>query len=76
MMETQAVPALTTRVDKPYVDLREFLERVDALGELKRVSGAGWDLEMGCLAELIYHAGQENPPAILFDDIPGYPGFR
>jgi UbiD family decarboxylase len=75
-METQAVPALTTRVDKPYVDLREFLERVDALGELKRVSGAGWDLEMGCLAELIYHAGQENPPAILFDDIPGYPGFR
>src|SRR3546814_1859988 len=31
---------------------------------------------MGCLAELVYQSGQEQPPAILFEDIPGYPGFR
>lgn len=64
------------RHDTPYRDLREFLQRIDGLGELKRISGASWDLEMGCIAELIYHNDQENPPAILFDDIPGYEGFR
>jgi UbiD family decarboxylase len=59
-----------------YLDLREFLKRSDEIGELKKVSGASWDLEMGCLAELIYHAGQERTPAIEFSDIPGYPGMR
>jgi len=61
---------------KPYKDLREFLAQVEAIGELKTVKGASWDLEMGCLAELIYHNDQESPPAICFEDIPGYPGFR
>ncbi|RJF86360.1 UbiD family decarboxylase [Oleomonas cavernae] len=64
------------RADVPHRDLREFLERVEAAGELKRVQGAHWDLEMGCLAELVYHSGLEQPPAILFEDIPGYPGYR
>ena len=66
----------TIRHDTPYRDLREFLDRIEDLGELKRISGASWDLEMGCLAELIYHNDQESPPAILFDNIPGYEGFR
>ncbi len=61
----------------PHADLRELLARVAHAGELVRVSGADWKLEMGTLAEIIYHAHSANPPAILFEDIPGYPhGFR
>jgi 4-hydroxy-3-polyprenylbenzoate decarboxylase len=59
----------------PHADLREALERIEGAGELSRIKGASWDLEMGTLAEIVYR--QERPPAILFEDIPGYPkGFR
>ncbi len=62
---------------KPYKDLREWIERVDQLGELKRISGAHWNLEMGAITELLGREGKYPPPAILFDNIPGYPkGFR
>lgn len=64
------------RADTPHRDLREFLERVEAIGELKRVKGAHWDLEMGCLAELVHHSGSDHPPAMLFEDIPDYAGYR
>src|SRR5215467_14544541 len=58
--------------DAPHADIREFLARVEAAGELLRIRGAHWDLEMGTLAEIVYHARAE-PPAILFEDVPGYP---
>jgi UbiD family decarboxylase len=58
--------------DRPHDDLREFLDRADKAGELLRVKGAHWDLEIGTLAEIICHARSE-PPAILFEDVPGYP---
>ncbi len=62
--------------DGPHRDLRELLERAEAADELLRVDGVEWNLEMGTLTELIHHAGP-NPPAILFDKVPGYPeGFR
>jgi 4-hydroxy-3-polyprenylbenzoate decarboxylase len=62
---------------EPHRDLRDWMERVEAIGELQRVPGVHWDLEMGAVAEMIYHARPENPPAILFEDIPGYPkGYR
>jgi 4-hydroxy-3-polyprenylbenzoate decarboxylase len=61
--------------DRPHADLREAIERFERAGELKRVRGADWKLEMGTLAELVYR--RPNPPALLFEDIPGYPkGFR
>jgi hypothetical protein len=28
-------------------NLREYIEKVDSFGELKRVEGADWDLEIG-----------------------------
>ncbi len=65
-----------TQTNGPYTDLRDLLERVEAVGELRRVQGADWNLEMGCLAELIYHNSPDTPPAILFEEIPGYPGMR
>lgn len=57
---------------EPHVDLRDWIERVDSVGELMRISGADWNLEMGAIAEMIYHARPENPPAILFENIQGY----
>jgi UbiD family decarboxylase len=56
----------------PHADLREFLARIEAAGELLRIAGAHWDLEMGTLAEIVCHARAE-PPAMLFEDVPGYP---
>ena len=62
--------------DRPHRDLREFLDRAESLGEVTRVKGANWDLELGALAEIVNHKRSEAP-ALLFEDITGYPkGFR
>src|SRR5215216_4051014 len=58
--------------DRPHADLREFIARADSAGELLRVKGAAPELEVGTLAEIVSHARPE-PPAILFEDVPGYP---
>ncbi len=50
--------------DAPHTDLRDWLERVEAIGELQTITGVDWDLEMGAVAEMIYHARPENPPAL------------
>jgi 4-hydroxy-3-polyprenylbenzoate decarboxylase len=56
--------------------LRDFLEKVDAAGQMLRIDGVDWNLEMGGVAEIVSHARSEAP-AVLFDNIPGYPqGFR
>jgi len=57
----------------PYKDLRDFLALVDAMGELKRVSGVHWDKEMGAVTEIVYREKPVDSPALLFDRIPGYP---
>src|SRR5207244_5885622 len=46
--------------------------RAEQAGEVARIKGADWKLEMGTLAEIVNHARPE-PPAILFEDVPGYP---
>ena len=54
-----------------YRDLREWLEQVDAMGELRRIPGCDWDLEIGALAEV---AGRgQDASALLFDNIKDYP---
>lgn len=60
-----------------YEDLRDWLKIVESMGELKRVNGADWNLEIGTMAELIYRERSGTIPALLFDRIEGYPeGFR
>ncbi len=55
-------------------DLRGWIEEVEGRGELLRLEGADWDLEIGCLVEL---NRSKEPPALLFDQIKGYPsGYR
>src|SRR5262245_7437689 len=55
-----------------YKDLREWLDRVEAFGELKHIHGAHWNLEIGTMVELV-RADNPNPPALLFKNIPDYP---
>ena len=61
-----------------YADLRDWLEIVESVGELKKVDGVDWNLEMGTLAEILAHESRSDVvPAVLFDNIPGYPkGYR
>lgn len=56
-------------------DLRAWLQRAEELGELVRVRGAHWDLEIGAIVDL--YQMRMGRPALLFEEIPGYPaGYR
>src|SRR5437762_5917515 len=70
-MMTTTIP---TKVSTP-TDLRDWLTRVDALGELQTVRGANTEEDIGMATELL---GRTRPSkATLFDEIPGYKkGFR
>lgn len=59
--------------NRPHEDLREFIARAERAGELLRIKGVDWKLEMGALAEIVYQTKTQDPPAILFEEIPGYP---
>ena len=61
-------------MDRPD-DLRAWIARIEALGELQHVSGAHWDKEIGAISEINYR--RRPSAALLFDDIVGYPsGYR
>lgn len=56
-------------------DMREWLELVDAIGELKHVQGANSEEDIGAITEMLDH--NENSPCVLFDEIPNFqPGYR
>ena len=54
-------------------DLRDWLDRCEEIGELLRLDNIHWDEEMGAITEMVYHKKPDNPPTILFENIPGYP---
>jgi len=59
----------------PYRDLREWLEQIDQLGELRRVADASWEEDAGMISEMLAHT--DDAPAVMMDEFPGYPkGFR
>ena len=37
----------------PFPDLRSFIDGAQRIGELKVIDGADWNLEIGCLTELM-----------------------
>ena len=43
---------MTTISSLAYKDLRGYLDAVDKLGELRKVDGADWDLEIGAITEV------------------------
>jgi 4-hydroxy-3-polyprenylbenzoate decarboxylase len=58
-----------------YRNLRDFIDEVDAVGALRRIEGADLQFEIGAITEVA--AGMPECPALLFDNIKGYPpGFR
>jgi 4-hydroxy-3-polyprenylbenzoate decarboxylase len=60
-----------------YKDLRDWLRNVEARGELKKYSGASWDLEMASITDMLQKQKKLDMPAVLFDDVPGFrKGFR
>ncbi len=56
-----------------YRDLRDWLTAIEQDGELKKIHGADWNLEMSGITEILYKDGKRPVPALLFSDIPGYP---
>ncbi|MFQ5851851.1 MAG: hypothetical protein ACE5JU_14865 [Candidatus Binatia bacterium] len=56
-----------------YGDLRAWLEEVSRLGELRTIRGADRDLEMAGIWEIVSREGGGVAPALLFDEIPGFP---
>src|SRR5436853_7494826 len=59
-----------------YDGLRSFLAECEKLGEVTVIRAADWNREIGALTEMVSELIDE-PPALLFDEINGYPkGFR
>ena len=72
----QAAESPAMRARAGYKDLREWIAAIDQMGELKRIAGADWNLEIGAISELARRESKHKP-ALLFDEIPGYPkGYR
>lgn len=65
-------PSRFNAYNSPHEDLREFIKRAEEAGEILRIKGADPHLEMGTLGEIVNHARPEAP-ALLFEDVPGYP---
>lgn len=56
------------------MDLRKYIEQIKEIGGLREVDGADRDLEIGALTEMV---GEKDGPALLFDQINGFPkGYR
>lgn len=57
-----------------FEDLRDFVAAIEDRNDLAVYRGAHWDNEMGAIAEII---SSQRGPAVLFDEVPGYPtGYR
>jgi 4-hydroxy-3-polyprenylbenzoate decarboxylase len=77
LIAQESEPISEGNLPRPYEDVRQWLDLVESMGELKRINGADWNLEIGTMAELIYRERSGTIPALLFDHIKGYPeGFR
>ena len=60
-----------------YRGLRDWVKQVEQMGELLKLNGAHWDREMGATTQMLTESSKGTAPAILFDEVPGYPkGYR
>jgi 4-hydroxy-3-polyprenylbenzoate decarboxylase len=63
------------KADIAYDDLREWIDLAERLGEVRTVTGASWQEDIGLAAEAILRS--EQGPCVIFDEVPGCPkGFR
>jgi UbiD family decarboxylase len=60
-----------------YDGLRDWLVRVDELGEIRTLEDVDWNLEMGAIVDVLYREHPPYPPALIFDKIKGHTdGYR
>jgi 3-polyprenyl-4-hydroxybenzoate decarboxylase len=60
-----------------YDGLRDYLLKIEEMGELKSLNGVDWNLEMGAVVDVLYREHPPYPPVLIFDEIKGYgKGFR
>ncbi|HEX9144993.1 MAG TPA: UbiD family decarboxylase [Candidatus Binatia bacterium] len=60
-----------------YRGLRDWLAKVDKMGELRTLEGIDWNLEMGAVVDVLYREHPPYPPALIFDKIKDHAqGFR
>src|SRR5262245_50103847 len=52
-----------------YDDLRQWLDEVRRLGEVKEVSGLTWQQDIGIVAGVALH--DDNAPCFVFNEVPG-----
>src|SRR4051794_28773535 len=58
-----------------YTGLRDWLEEVERMGQLRYVHGAKWEDEIGAATDVLQH--HDDSPAAIFDQVPGIdPSFR
>lgn len=60
----------------PHRDLRDWMAHAAALGELRTMRGVHWDMQMSAVAEVFALDMPQKRPALLFDDVPGFPTGR
>ena len=70
-MNTNVDPRITRGANASKQDLRVWLAEMEAAGEVPHITGAEREEEIGGIVD-IYQRKTGNP-AVLFDDIPGYP---
>src|SRR5918996_5093686 len=66
-----AISEARARQSAATCDLRDWLGDVEDLGQLERIRQAHWDLEIGALTEIIPER-ISPPPALLFENVPGF----
>src|SRR5262249_10203204 len=69
MARTGGDAASTQRMQ--YRGLRGWLEQVDKMGELRKVDGAHWDVEMGAITHMLTEKSRGSAPALWVDIVPG-----
>src|SRR5262249_38133187 len=56
---------------------RGWREKRHKMGALAKDASAHWDVEMGAVTHMLTETSRGSAPALLFDNVPGYPsGFR
>ncbi len=66
---------MTDKANFRYEDLREWLDQLDTMDELRHVKNATWQEDIGLITEVVGHT--RGAPAVLIDEIPGHaPGYR
>ena len=53
------------------LDLRDWIRRIDAAGELKTIKGAEPNEEIGAFVDI--YQRKMGAPALMFDEVPGFP---